>query len=760
MKEQKRKQQTMTHRIDLCFDTESNTTKLKRKTSVPIVDGVLSAKEIAVALIACARTTIVEFPVIAFQDTDGFICDITETMQFSLQSATRFTVRLLRGDTPQFVGRLLKEKQVKDSITIQSVTLKLTSVSRAAASYLANNEVPDKSQLAKAFKRYTCSLIGQDNIARPNMSKKYPFNEQQDLQVSLLADNVAVEEVLVSSETVFHVVLEEGSSNSAGDSKKVHLIFNFFRYYADLEFNLLNPLGSEELAQESALFQQIYSECIEQYTRPISKSDRIIPGFLVVGHSGTGKSYIAKKIIEVNHMRKLIDGTASSLNRKYVGEAEGELKVIIDSASQYPYVLHYVYLDEIHTLVQSQVSQGTVEHKKDILTILLDYISMNLKNICFIFCTNHHNRIDEAFTRNGRIDRQYMVLPPNFHERRTIVLEKQVWSKELMKDLIILIVTCNFTIAQLNDIEIRLRNKNESFAVIMEAIRKIQLTSKLTKHTYFQYATYGVTEEAEVTDRLFNDRIETLICNQMEDAYRYLFAFHKTNVRKVQSLIWIDSHFLADHKNHLLESLFGIYDICEKSVASSATDIAIIVLDMNMIGVIRSVDGYTFGHTNGITHSADVSNGLSNQVTHSINKSYAVTDGVFNSTTDTKTKGTSTNYSVTAGLSSLSGSFGQGTSTTHSVSNTTGSNHSVTKQTGMGVQTSEASSVQIRKGIATSDSVSGTHSFQYQNVSVQEQHILQEFVRTKILPTRNQVYCLFVYTTPLDLAVPLFCRKD
>jgi SpoVK/Ycf46/Vps4 family AAA+-type ATPase len=43
------------------------------------------------------------------------------------------------------------------------------------------------------------------------------------------------------------------------------------------------------------------------------------------------------------------------------------------------------------------------------------------KGILFIIATNYENRIDPAIKRSGRIDRKYLVLPPDMEGRKRII---------------------------------------------------------------------------------------------------------------------------------------------------------------------------------------------------------------------------------------------------------------------------------------------------------------------------------------------------
>jgi len=40
------------------------------------------------------------------------------------------------------------------------------------------------------------------------------------------------------------------------------------------------------------------------------------------------------------------------------------------------------------------------------------------KGILFIIATNYENRIDPAIKRSGRIDRKYLILPPDMEGRK------------------------------------------------------------------------------------------------------------------------------------------------------------------------------------------------------------------------------------------------------------------------------------------------------------------------------------------------------
>ncbi len=63
---------------------------------------------------------------------------------------------------------------------------------------------------------------------------------------------------------------------------------------------------------------------------------------------------ISRLMLRLAGFLRSFDGTASDLNKKYFGETERRLKVILDSCKGYPGIPVIVFFDEIDSIVQKR----------------------------------------------------------------------------------------------------------------------------------------------------------------------------------------------------------------------------------------------------------------------------------------------------------------------------------------------------------------------------------------------------------------------
>lgn len=147
------------------------------------------------------------------------------------------------------------------------------------------------------------------------------------------------------------------------------------------------------------------------------------PNFLFKGDSGTGKTHAAKCVV-------------GSLGVPYVYLSPGELmsqyvnrsgrmirKLFYEAeslADSFGYVI--IVVDELDAVLPSRSdSDGHNEDLKVVNQFLTELQSTNERDIIFIGATNYPDRLDEAATRNGRVDETLTFSLPDVDGRFEIL---------------------------------------------------------------------------------------------------------------------------------------------------------------------------------------------------------------------------------------------------------------------------------------------------------------------------------------------------
>jgi ATPase family associated with various cellular activities (AAA) len=154
---------------------------------------------------------------------------------------------------------------------------------------------------------------------------------------------------------------------------------------------------------------------------------------LLYGPPGTGKTRIAEQIADALAYRHLTITPSDFITAGQEG-VEARAKAIFESIAELEDLV--VVFDEIDQLLLDRESKF-YEDQSDLfkmmtpgmLTKLTD-LKKNPRNI-YVIATNYHERIDRAIKRPGRIDRQYLVLPPDRVRREAYFarVAKDVWPR-------------------------------------------------------------------------------------------------------------------------------------------------------------------------------------------------------------------------------------------------------------------------------------------------------------------------------------------
>jgi SpoVK/Ycf46/Vps4 family AAA+-type ATPase len=172
---------------------------------------------------------------------------------------------------------------------------------------------------------------------------------------------------------------------------------------------------------------RVYQRILDAYVRPREPEAAGQPAYsmLLYGPPGTGKSTIAKGIAQALKYRFLTI-TPGDFITGGEEEVESKVKGVFDALGEQAETI--VLFDEIDRLLLDRDSYG-YSQQSDIFQFMTPGMLTKIKDlhetkgVLFVVATNYAERIDNAIKRAGRIDNQYLVLPPDLAARQIILGE-------------------------------------------------------------------------------------------------------------------------------------------------------------------------------------------------------------------------------------------------------------------------------------------------------------------------------------------------
>jgi AcrR family transcriptional regulator len=172
---------------------------------------------------------------------------------------------------------------------------------------------------------------------------------------------------------------------------------------------------------------QVLSQIDRDFVQPRVAGDGAEPSFsmLLYGPPGTGKSSIADELARALRFPK-ITVTPSDFISGGGEEVESRAKAIFQVLQEQTDLI--VLFDEIDQLLLDRDSQ-LYRDQGDLFKFLTPGMLTKLndlakrRRVLFVVATNYYERIDRAIKRPGRIDAQYLVLPPDVVRRQAILEE-------------------------------------------------------------------------------------------------------------------------------------------------------------------------------------------------------------------------------------------------------------------------------------------------------------------------------------------------
>lgn len=184
--------------------------------------------------------------------------------------------------------------------------------------------------------------------------------------------------------------------------------------------SLYEPVSQGSHISCPRVFDQVYSDFVESWTE--RSPDRNY-SMLLYGPPGTGKTTLAKSLAHALSFR-LITITVSDFLGTGGALVEARAKAIFQMLEAQSDCV--IFFDEIDAFLLDRDSKHYRE-QDTLFQFLTPGMLTKINDLrekqrsIFVIATNYENRIDPAIKRTGRIDRRYLLLPPDLKKRESIL---------------------------------------------------------------------------------------------------------------------------------------------------------------------------------------------------------------------------------------------------------------------------------------------------------------------------------------------------
>lgn len=195
----------------------------------------------------------------------------------------------------------------------------------------------------------------------------------------------------------------------------------------EFDFSKMGIGGLDE--QFSTMFRRVFASRVLPLEIVEKMGIKHVKGILMYGPPGTGKTLMARQIGKMLNSRepKIVNGP--EVLNKYVGESEGNIRKLFEDAEKEEKErgknsqLHIIIFDEIDSICKSRGStSGGTGVGDSIVNQLLSKIDgiNSLNNVLIIGMTNRPEMLDEALTRQGRLELKIEIGLPTEAGRKQI----------------------------------------------------------------------------------------------------------------------------------------------------------------------------------------------------------------------------------------------------------------------------------------------------------------------------------------------------
>lgn len=246
------------------------------------------------------------------------------------------------------------------------------------------------------------------------LAMKKLIETQRETIVALRNDNeAAVQAINEANNNIMSHMMRGGSKEKEKDAEKA-----LFAPVKDLNVTMEDIRGMDETVKD-----------IQSVIDVLKRSDELEAiggsapsGLLLTGAPGTGKTMMAKAIAGTCGM-KFIPVSGSAFVDKYVGEGASRVRMLFDRAREEAKKSKVIiFIDEIDALCSARGNDSSAERDTTLNQLLVELDGFNnRKGIFVIGATNLADKLDEAITRPGRLDRTITVPMPDKAGRKDIL---------------------------------------------------------------------------------------------------------------------------------------------------------------------------------------------------------------------------------------------------------------------------------------------------------------------------------------------------
>jgi transitional endoplasmic reticulum ATPase len=178
--------------------------------------------------------------------------------------------------------------------------------------------------------------------------------------------------------------------------------------------------GFDAIAGMKELKEQLQLDVIDALHNPeeYAKYGVTIPnGMLLYGPPGCGKTFFAKHFAEEVGFNFML-ATPSTLKSSYINRTQENIAKMFEEAEKNAPTI--IFIDEINELLPNRDSDAHEMAKSAVNEMLAQMDRTGEKGIFVIGATNYPDMIDPAMLRAGRLDKKFLLPPPDFEARKEI----------------------------------------------------------------------------------------------------------------------------------------------------------------------------------------------------------------------------------------------------------------------------------------------------------------------------------------------------
>ncbi|WP_302079989.1 ATP-binding protein [Salinibaculum rarum] len=183
--------------------------------------------------------------------------------------------------------------------------------------------------------------------------------------------------------------------------------------------NMADVGGMDEVKAE---LRQDVIRPMKEGPEKAEKFDIPLPNVLFYGPPGTGKTYLAQALAtEIGF--PFVNLSGSDVTSKWVNESADRIGQLFDEAEELAEEAGgaVIFLDELDAVLPERQMDSHGEDRKVVNEFLSHLQESARDRVLFIGATNERDHLDNAATRNGRIDKEIFVGQPDYDARKEII---------------------------------------------------------------------------------------------------------------------------------------------------------------------------------------------------------------------------------------------------------------------------------------------------------------------------------------------------